>query len=70
MSALDSAAVKALVDLEGFCWVEDAQVGSRVVQFLKDGLPFDSAIGLMLVQQNILDQSVRLHDPSKSQTAH
>jgi hypothetical protein len=58
MSARDSVDVKASIDSEGVYWVGDLNVGDSVVQFLKDGLPFDSATGLKLVQQNILEQQV------------
>lgn len=58
MSARDSVDVKATIDSEGFYWVGSLDVGNNVLQFLKDGLPFDSAIGLKLVQQNILEQPV------------
>lgn len=58
MSALDHNAIKAAVDLEGYYWMDDANVGHEVVNFLRDGLPFDSATGLKLVQRNILQQPV------------
>lgn len=60
MSTSDCAGVKTSIETEGFYWVGDANVGNNVVRFLRDGLPFDSATGLKLVQQNILQQPVRL----------
>lgn len=59
MSALECESVKTSVETEGFYFLEDANVGNSVVHFLTDGLPFDSVVGLKLVQQNILEQAVR-----------
>lgn len=60
MSACDYVEVKASINTEGVYWVADLNVGNNVVQFLKAGLPFDSATGLKLVQQNVLEQPVCL----------